>query len=291
MLFRLEHHGWYSHGNTISQATKRAFCGLLNEGFPDAVLNIESHAFNVLVMSKTCHCQLDMGKELWLNKQRWSRLIREYVPREGVETFIEQAKLIMSGGARDGAVVNMMFRDPKRYAKKHRWGGCLMGATFGGVTRKNQAPCITFYSRTSYIGYIGFLDAAIASVIARHITDDLSEIKFRWHISSMQCHCFKSLPYIYSSPRLYRKLCRVAYQLKQNRLGALRKTSPTWINMAKWQNKVTAAWKEYGQDMLDHEKYGPFRRIKRRWMEHMGYSTKNIPPSVTVDELTLEKAE
>ena len=176
-------------GTTIEEALRDSTYEHLDTHYPDEVLNIETHLFDVTISAETCELgELDLGKHLWLNKQRWSRLIREYVPADPLHRFIEQAFEIYSGNSRKGATANMMFRDPPRSAKKHRWGGCLMGATFRGAQGKSK---ITFHSRTTYMGYIGFLDAAIAHAMASLI-DEPSNIAFEWHISSQQLHCFKT---------------------------------------------------------------------------------------------------
>ena len=252
---------------------------------PDAVLNIESHLFNFTICADTCDYELDVGRQLWLNKQRWSRLIREYVAKDALDRFVSQAKEIYTGQARDGATANFLFRDPDRYAKKHRWGGCLMGATFRGDKKRAHihTPTLTFFSRTTYIGYMGLLDACIASCMAREITDQT--IAFRWVIASSQLHCFKTLPFIYSQPDLMKKLEK--YAKNPNAPGV----PPTWKHMAKWYLKVLKAYDDHGIGMLDVDKYGPFRRIKRRWLEYKGHLKKDIPPSLTPDQLDFGKAD
>lgn len=248
---------------------------------PDVVLGIESHFFGVELSSKTCNFELDMGHTVWLNRSRWSRLIREYLPLKSWELFKSQCWEIIDGLTRKGATTQMMFREPERFAKKHRWGGCLMAATFR--QKRSGGWELSFYSRTTYIGYMSFLDAAIAHVMAREICDayedvTLDDISFTWHICDAQLHCFKTLPYMYS-------------HLPDSLEVSTCILSPTLTNILKWQDKIDEAYEEHGTDMLDHEKYGPFKRIKRRWMESQGYSTKNLPPVCTLDMLDFEKAE
>lgn len=285
--------GWYERRSDMTELMRRAVKGHIMCPEPDAVLNIETHLFNVVLEAESCEYDLDVGKELWLNRQRWSRLTREYVPRDPLVRFCDQAAEIIARKARDGATANMMFRDPDRYAKKHRWGGCLMGATFRGDGHKAGKPTITFYSRTMYMGYMALLDAAIANRIAAEIANrvdiDIHNIGFRWHISSQQLHCFKTLPYVYSKVKLIEQ---VEFFAKKIRRGAARTVCPpTMYHMCKWYNKVLEAYDKHGVQMLDHEKYGPFKRIKRRWLEHMGYLKKNVPPSLSVKELDFTKCE
>lgn len=253
---------------------------------PDVVIGIESHFFGVELATPSCNFNLDMGHTVWLNRSRWSRLIREYLPLKSWELFKSQVWEIMDGKTREGATTQMMFREPERFAKKHRWGGCLMAATFR--KRRDGGWQLTFYSRTTYIGYMAFLDAAIAHVMAREICDvydniTLDDIGFNWHISDAQLHCFKTLPYLYSH--------LPDYLIPDDGSTGNEPDSPTLINIQKWQKKIETAYKEYGKDMLDYEKYGPFKRIKRRWMESQGYSKKNLPPKCTLEMLDFEKAE
>jgi hypothetical protein len=256
---------------------------------PDAVLNIETHLFNVQLLADTCDYELDIGKEVWLNKGRWSRLIKEYVPRESVRRFVSQADEILRREARLGATANMFCHDPKRYDKKHRWGGCLMGMTFRGDNGKSGPATLTVYSRTSYMGYMGLLDAGVAHVIARQIAEQsgltTADIGFRWYLSSQQLHGFKTLPYIYSQPDLMGTLERIVRNPPH--------ITPTWQILRGWYKKVLEHWDDAKHDpkrMLAMEKYGPFKRIKRRWMEAKGYLTKRPPPSLSISEVDLGKA-
>jgi len=272
--------------STLTDAMHTAVRDMLDSQHPDAILNIETHHFNVIILAHSCEYELDIGKELWLNQSRWTRLTREYIASDSLEAFINGAATILAGEARDGACVGMLFNDPRRMAKKHRWGGCLQSATFRGDASNN--PTLTFYSRTSYIGYMGMMDAAIAYVIAREIADqfedlDVSHIAFRWYLTSAQLHHFKSLPFIYSQFDLHKKL--------KGRWAREKDKSPAWRHIIRWHQKVEDAWAQY-QDpelMLANEKYGPFRRIKRRWLEHQGHLTKNIPPSLMPAKLDFTK--
>lgn len=298
------------HAPDLTRMMHAAIRAHINSPTPDVVMNIETHLFNVLLHAKSCVYALDVGKELWLNRQRWSRLIKEYLALETWERFQYQAVEILRGDARLGATANMLFRDPDRYAKKHRWGGCLMGATFRGDGKKSGLATLTFFSRTTYIGYMGLMDVAIAAVMAREIAAlavkggnsavrSAGDIEFRWHISSSQLHCFKTLPFIYSQPDLMKQLSK----LDRNRSLITKKSprvSPTWHHTARWYFKVVDGYDAAlaltednalaCQTMLAGEKYGPFKRIKRRWLEHKGYLDKHVPPSLKVEELDFAKA-
>lgn len=293
--------GWVAREADITTLMKQTIRQHMALRDLDASLNIETHLFDVVLNADSCAYDLDVGREVWLNIGRWSRLIREYVPLEGLNRFVSQAQEIMNGGARDGATANllfnelppeaedivaaeMQFRDPKRYAKKHRWGGCLMGATFR--QNKDKTFTLTFLSRTTYIGYMGLLDAGIANRIAACITNDVSRIKFRWVLSSMQLHAFKTLPYIYSQPDMMAKLEAAEKDRKKIQI-----MPPTWKAVCQWFFKVVDCNEAHGAGMLELEKYGPLRRIKRRWLEHKGLVAKQPPPSLPITSLGFEKAE
>ena len=281
MLRDVNGHGWFLHASDIGQLAYGAIRGHLDVREPDAILNIETHLYDVRLTAESCRCDFDVGKHLWLNRSRWTRLLRDYLNPERLTLFLDQARLIYNGEARCGATTNMLMASPVRSPKKHRWGGCMMGMTFRSDGYKHST--LTLYSRTTYMGYIGLLDMAVAHCIARAITPELDTVGFRWHISSQQLHCFKTLPYIYSQPDLMKRL----EQFTKRRRGTSRRP-PTWVHIVKWYRKVLEHYAKWGVNMLDYEKYGPFRRIKRRWLEYKGYLKKNVPPSLPVSELTFE---
>jgi hypothetical protein len=296
-MLRSEKIGWSLVAPDITSMVYQAVKEQASCEKPDAVLNIETHLFDVILCANSCEYDLDVGHELHLNVGRWSRLIREYVPREPWERFRDQAVEILKGDARQGATANMMFRDPKRHAKKHRWGGCLMGATFR-MGPSNYLGTLTFYSRTTYIGYMGILDAAIASVMAQEIgglclwvADPRKFIRFQWHIASMQLHAFKTLPYIYRKPALNSHLEKL---VRNRRL--IPNQPPFWKHAAKWQCQVVDRLGSEGLAGMRREKYGPLKRVMRRWYETQqlisgAKSDTIIPPSLPVSSLTLDKAE
>jgi hypothetical protein len=268
----------------ISDLMRKTVVSCMNHSEPDVVLSIESHFLDSILVADSCEMKFDVGEELWLNVGRWSRLVKEYIDEEKLDLFIKQCQEIIGGESREGATTEFRFKDPIRSPKKHRWGGCLLAASFHGSF--SDQPTLTFYSRTSYLGYIGMLDAAIAHVMAREIADPFGEcsienIKFIWHIASIQLHHFKAMPYVFTRPALYRRL-------KQGKFD--RDSQPVWWNMRKWYDRIKKDYKQYGVKMIDHEKYGPFKRVKRRWLEHEGKLFKNLPPSLPVSKLDFSKA-
>lgn len=243
------------------------------------------HLFNVILYAESCEYQMDVRKDLWLFKHRWTKLIRQYIDPKKLHRFVEQSRLILNGQARLGASTNMLFLDPERYARIHKWGGCLMGLTFQGGL--GEQPTITMYSRTCFMGYIALLDVVIPHlIVAREILTGCSDttsvdIEFRWCISAVQLHTFKILPYIHSQPDLLKEL---KYRFRHQ--GTIKHLNITWQNVCRWYCKMKDNYYKYGAEgMLEQCKYGSWRRIQRRWLEHEGHLPRKIPESLPVSEL------
>ena len=261
---------------------------LLGRKRPDEMYKANAlHLFHVALHAKSCEYQMDIRKDLWLTKKKWNQLIKQYIDRERLSRFIEQSQLILDGRARrEGASTNMLFKDPKRENTKHYWGGCLMGVTFQGELGKH--PTITLYSRTCFMGYVGFLDAAIpALLVSKEIltgTSDTSpaDVEFRWFITAMQIHSFKILPYVHSCPDLLREL---KYWSRHRRALQNSPKSALWKNIVRYYCKMTYNYRKYGTDMLEQCKYGPWRRIQTRWLEAQGHLPQRGPESLPISEL------
>jgi len=70
----------------------------------------------------------------------------------------------------------------------------------------------------------------------------------------------------------------------KNKNPRIREKYPTIKIVGKWWDKIVADT-ENGKP-LSEEKYGPLKRVRRRYME---WTEENYQPSVTVENLTLEK--
>jgi len=277
--------GHHFHGRDIDELIVKTMNGHLDHPAPDACLGTETHLFNVLLTANSCAYTLDMSKELWLNVGRWSRLIKEYISKDDLEQFIRLSKVIYTREARMGATTEMRFLSPIREPKKHRWGGCLMGVVFRG--EYDNYPTLTLYTRTTYMGYMGLLDAAIIHLLATMISDGHPErVNFRWYIASMQLHSFKSLPYMFTNNTWWNKL--VSAELDRSRIAHM---TPTWRECMRWYCRLMDAFRKEGVKMMDTEKYGPYKRVKRRWLEHTDNLAITVPHSSPVSRLTFEKAQ
>lgn len=239
----------------------------------DFVASIDTIAYDNVLAARSMDFDFDLGRDLWLNKQRWTRLVRQYLDREEVIRFIAHAQQIYEKEGRRGVVTNMFCTNVAREAKKHRWGNCMMAFTYRGHYRGK--PTLTLHSRVSYIAYIGGADLALAHVLAREIMQPYdigpSEVRFRWHVDALQFHGFKSLPLLY----------RREY-IEDLEDEDLRFDHPTIKIVGKWWDKITMD--ERAGKPLEDEPYGPLRRVRRRFRE---YQAGEFLPSVTCDQLTL----
>jgi hypothetical protein len=270
-------------GANIRETLVEALWRVLETTTPDAERGIQSSLFDVTLLSDTCEYELDVGREIWFTKSRWTRLLNDYVDPVELRPFVKLAKHIHSGEAAADNTCNMRFKIPVRGHKVHEWGGCLMAAAFRPAYKRRKSEII-FFSRASYVGYVGMLDAAIARALAAEIAAP-GQISFRWHIASMQVHCFKILGFVLSDPKLQARLKHLEKKPK-----LLKKASRIWQAIAR-QHRVNMkeAWKKHGLAMIEREncKYGPLRRIRKRWLQMQGHL--DPLPTVPIETLTLKK--
>jgi hypothetical protein len=162
--------------------------------------------------------------------------------------------------------------------KKYRWGNCMLGWDFRGGTR-DQPPTLTMHSRVSYIAYIGGLDLALCHVLAREIGRKVGaepeEFAFRWYLSSSQFHFFKSIPALFGH-NLEPLILEDGGEYPSAK-------HPTLKGVRKWWGMVK---KKHDEGVpLEAEKYGPLKRIRRRYEE---WQNDDGLPSVPLSTLTLQ---
>lgn len=271
---------------TITELMDKTTRYMLDRPTSEGVYKVNAfHLFNVSLHAKSCQYELDVRKTLWLYKQRWTKLIRQYIDKESLDRFVHQSQLIFDGKARKGASTNMLFKDPQRYDTIHKWGGCLMGLTFQGELGNH--PTITLYSRTCFMGYLALLDAALVYlIILREILTGVSDasvgdVEFRWCITAVQLHTFKILPYLHSQTDLLKEL-KYGYR---HRSSIVTRKNITWQNILRWYCKMRDNYNRHGVEMLELTKYGPWRRIQRRWLEREGHLPMKKPESLYITEL------
>lgn len=250
----------------------------------DLYLGIGTNLNDVTLVAKSMDFDFDF-QEVWLNRQRWTRLVHEYLDPDETSDFVRRSRIIYQEKGKNGVITNMPFRGVERTARKHKWGNCLMAATFRGTPGSEVHPTLTLHSRVSYNAYMLGLDFCMAHVLAREIVGeaDLDQVRLNWHLDVVQFHSFKSLPYIYTQNDLMDDLALV---LDDGKLGKNLRKYPTWRSISRWWEKVLE-FEDAGKT-LEEEKYGPFKRIRRRYQE---YERGELVPSVTVDTLDLSKLE
>lgn len=260
------------------KSVRRMWRGTIENGGINIVGSADTIAYDNLLVADSMDFDIDLGRDLWLNRQRWTRLVRQYLDLSDTRAFIDRSSDIGLGEGAKGVVTQMPCASVTREAKKHRWGNCMLGFTYRGNRRyagEPGGPTISMHSRVSYIAYIGGLDLALATVLAREIGKRIEvpheQFQFRWYIDSLQFHGFKSLPFLYKEEFIH--------DLERPQLRA---KYPTMNLVGKWWDRIVEA-EETGKS-LEAEKYGPLRRVRRRYRE---YCAEDFLPSVTLDQLTL----
>jgi len=246
----------------------------------DLDLSIGTNLYNVILEADSAEYDFNL-QEVWLNSARWTRLIREYIDPLDASDFVRNARIIFETKGKNGVITNMPFRPVERRAdlRRHKWGNCLLAATFRGTPQSDVRPTLTLHSRVSYNGYMLGLDMGIANVLAREITEGVpSEVRVQWHLDVTQLHSFKSLPYLYTQPDLMEVL-----ESRPSEMAMVAMKYPTWARILKWWEKVL----EFdGTKSVEAELYGPFRRIRKRYAE---YKDGKLVPSVHISELDFSK--
>lgn len=243
----------------------------------DYVASIDTIRYDCLLSCDSMEFDFDMGRDLWLTKARFTILQRDYLDLYQLESFLKRCKEIGLGEAKRGVITQLFAKQHKMAEKKYRWGNCMLGWDYRGGDRFGQ-PTLTMHSRVSYIAYIGGLDLALCWVLAREIGDrigkDPSDFAFRWYLSSSQFHFFKSIPALFG------------HDIEEiiNEEGEYpSKKYPTLGGVRKWWLDAERKYEE-GPDWKS-EKYGPYKRIRRRYTE---YQDGIHLPRVPIETLSLE---
>jgi len=251
--------------------------GQLGDGL-DFVASIDTVSYDNVLSADSMEFDIDLGRDLWLNRQRWTRLVRQYLDLSDTRSFIDRAADIGLGEGKRGVVTQMPCASVRREQKKHRWGNCMLGFTYRGLRKwagETAGPTIGLHSRVSYIAYIGGLDLALACVLAREIGERIEvpydEFAFRWHVDSLQFHGFKSLPFLYKEN-----------YIKDLERPRLRAEYPTIKLVGRWWDQIV---RDHENEVpLLEQKYGPLRRVRRRYQE---FVDEDFLPTVVLDDLDL----
>jgi hypothetical protein len=222
----------------------------------------------------------DCGLDLWLTAGRFTKLQRDYLDYELLQTWIEgpcSKKKMPRNLTRRGTNTQMSCRvhGVKSHGGRkdnYTWGNCIFGFSFR-PEEGTHAGTFVLHSRTSYICYMAGMDLALAYVIAKKIAEvreeDVRDYKFVWHIDSLQWYSIKAMAYVH------------AYDLVEEFLDEKKYPSDKYPSA-----KITRNSYNFLKKRLDNEdppKYGPTHRV---W--ELMFELKQRPQSVPVDSLELE---
>jgi hypothetical protein len=260
---------WHEEMETQLFATRREL---------DFVASVDTIRYDCLLSCDSMQYDFDMGRDLWLNASRFTTLQKDYLDLYQLESFLKRCKEIGMGEAKRGVITQLFAKQHAMREKKYRWGNCMLGWDFRGGDRYGQ-PTLTMHSRVSYIAYIGGLDLALCWVLAREIGDRIGkkpeDFAFRWYLSSSQFHFFKSIPALFRhdiEPVVFDES-----QYPSKKYPTLSGVRRHWLKVAQWHEDGVP---------LEDQRYGPLKRIRRRYEE---YKAGDFLPSVPVDQLTLDK--
>jgi hypothetical protein len=244
-----------------------------------------SFIYDNLLIADSMDWNLDVGKNLWLTKLRFTKLQRDYLFWPEVESFIDRSSKIYQVASKRGVVTQILCAkhesvtrnaSPANLAKQYQWGNCLLAFTFSGG--KVTPPTLAMHSRTSYISYVGGLDLSLGYVLGSMIAEangfDIGEMRFRWYADALQLHALKSMPAYHS----------LGFTDYIDDLSIDTSDRPS-LRLARGFLTKLRLKRDNGPRMED-EKHGPTKRM--RYLFERYTNDGLTPPSVPVDTLSLE---
>ena len=246
----------------------------------DVISGVDVQMHNVIAEAESMEWDFDL-KNLWLTPSRWTMMIRQYVPREGVIEWIEKCTKHIGTSGRGIAMLRLNEVKPRggeAFGNKQsrRWGACMLAVSYKAIPR----PQITLYSRTSYLGYLSGLDLSVAWMCGKYLAGELGlkmeDISFVWMNEAMQYHNFKSMAYLLNHPdpelrRKYRRWIRFS-EAKLRDIGDWDyvNSRPAIKLSRSWMQKLILM-DQQGLTLGDMT-YNTYRRIRRRYhTEVLGY--------------------
>lgn len=181
--------------------------GLLDNRTVDLVTGSDTQVYDVIAEAQSCDYDLDL-KSVWLTKNRWSSLVRQYLNPTATTRWLEMIEDRLQPGKRGISFMrtNDVASGGTGRTMRRRWGSCMLGIGY----RAQPQPQLTLHSRASYLGFIGRLDLAVVHVLAREIAQrtgiDVSDIKFVWHLEAGVFHGYRCLSWMYTSDELTEQL-------------------------------------------------------------------------------------
>lgn len=246
----------------------------------DVISGVDVQIHNVIAEAESMAWDFDL-KNLWLTPQRWTMMVRQYIPRDAFIEWVE--KCTKHIGTKNRGIATLRTHEVKprggeAFGNKEtrRWGSCMLAITYKAQPR----PQITLYSRTSYLGYLSGLDISVAWMCGKYLAAELGlnmeDISFVWMNEAMQYHNFKSMAYLLNHPdpekrTQYRRWIRFS-ETKLRDLGDWDyvNSRPALKLSRSWMQKLILM-DQQGLTLGDMT-YNTYRRIRRRYhTEVLGY--------------------
>jgi hypothetical protein len=232
----------------------------------DLVTSSDVHLHNVIARAESFDYDLDIQR-LWVNKLRWSSLVRQYVNPVALEEWLASCEAKLTKGKRGVSIMrtNLVAQQSSKSNDRiwRRWGSCILAVGYRAVPQ----PQITLHSRTSYLGYIAGLDLNVAHVCARLVGERVGvapeEMAFVWHNENPQFHVYKSMAYLFGDDEMREQFLNPAQP-------HTKESAPGLYYSQKWLD----AFKKMDDDgvLYGDMKFSQTRRIRKRWhTEVLGY--------------------
>lgn len=162
----------------------------------DDANSVDVQMHNVMLLSNTMNFDYDVSR-LWTTRARWNALVRQYIDKGELETWLDSIEGPMMQRKRGIAVLrtNTVAARQTGRGVTRRWGSCMLSLSYRHV----PWPQITLHSRTCYLGYLSAFDLNVAHNCARLIAQRLhmavEPIKFVWVLEMAQFHGFRCIAY------------------------------------------------------------------------------------------------
>lgn len=239
---------------------------------PDLIKTNASHFLDVCFETDSCEYDIDLGLVGGYTKGRWTRLVTQYVEPTHLEAFVNSCKAL-----NNQVSVSFLFKPVAQKKLDHQYGNCLLAVTYVG----NK---LTLFSRTCFAGYMSYLDLALAHKIACLIGSP-SEISFKWCILDWQISYLRTLQTIMLNKKLFAKLEYLSKHPKK-----LAKESITWQRiLGVYNRRFLYHYDRVGMNILSEAKYGPVKKIIKRWLSMKGRLEMDYPKSLLIQDVEIFK--
>lgn len=251
---------------------------LTGDTYPDAYTDSDAvYVPNVVLSCEGLPNNLDIGRDFWFNRSRWTKLVKEYIRRSSIESFIQQGRGIYLG--RDGlATAGFVFNTPEQRGNRKWWGGCLSSMYFSHI----DVPRITLVSRTTYWNATAAIDAAIAQRVADFVTEgEPGLVEFEWYIGTLNFNYIRGIPFFTTNQRVRRAISRLRRQERDD-ASALNECAPYIMKMTR---ELRTSLEEMGPEaFVEEESYQVMKQIKKKYAQ-------GPQPSIDVKSLDFTKCE